>query len=310
MLLPILAGVIGLLTGCVYAAVVNRFLAGTREDVHTGALTGSRYRPHSGCRICGARRHGLSALPVLGHLLARGPCPACGTSLPSASLLLPVASCLWAAAVAVHVLPVAVHVLSVAVHVLPVAATGAGIGSGAATELGPLPVFSAEAATALARWLGLMAVGAILLMASAIDMECYLLPNVLTLPGAVLAFIVSVLPMGMAPEQALLGSATGAGLLWLMQRAYRLLGTEGVGTGDVKLMLMLGALSGLGGLPVLFTVAAVSALLFHACNRLAHLLHLAAATRPVRRMIPFGPFLSLGGMVQVLWGERIAAWLS
>lgn len=303
MLLPILAGVIGLLAGCVYAAVVNRFLAGTREDVHTGALTGSRYRPHSGCRICGARRHGLSALPVPGHLLARGRCPACGTSLPSASLLLPVASCLWAAAVAVHVLPVSVHVL-------PVAATGAGIGSGAATELGPLPVFSAEAATALARWLGLMAVGAILLMASAIDMECYLLPDVLTLPGAVLAFIVSVLPMGMAPEQALLGSATGAGLLWLMQRAYRLLGTEGVGTGDIKLMLMLGALSGLGGLPVLFTVAAVCALLFHACSRLARLLHLAAATRPVRRMIPFGPFLSLGGMVQVLWGERLAAWLS
>jgi len=303
MLLPILAGVIGLLTGCVYAAVVNRFLAGTQEDVRTGALTGSRYRPHSGCRICGARRHGFYALPVLGHLLARGRCPACGTSLPSASLLLPVASCLWAAAVAVHVLPVAVHVLSVA-------ATGAGIGSGAATELGPLPVFSAEAATALARWLGLMAVGAILLMASAIDMECYLLPDVLTLPGAVLAFIVSVLPMGMAPEQALLGSTTGAGLLWLMQRAYRLMGTEGVGTGDIKLMLMLGALSGLSGLPVLFTVAAVSALLFHACSRLARLLHLAAATRPVRRMIPFGPFLSLGGMVQVLWGERITAWLS
>lgn len=296
MLLPILAGVIGLLAGCVYAAVVNRFLAGSREDMHTGALTGSRYRPHSGCRICDARLHGFYALPVLGHLLARGRCPACGTLLPSASLLLPVASCLWAAAVAVHV--------------LPVAATGAGIGSGAATELGPLPVFSAEAATALARWLGLMAVGAILLMASAIDMECYLLPNVLTLPGAVLAFIVSVLPMGMAPEQALLGSATGAGLLWLMQRAYRLLGTEGVGTGDIKLMLMLGALSGLGGLPVLFTVAAVSALLFHACSRLARLLHLAAATRPVRRMIPFGPFLSLGGMVQVLWGERLAAWLS
>ncbi|GFM38210.1 prepilin peptidase [Desulfovibrio psychrotolerans] len=296
MLLPILAGVIGLLTGCMYAAVVNRFLAGTREDAHAGALTGSRYRPHSGCRACRARRHGRYALPVLGYLLARGRCPACGTSLPSANLLLPVASCLWAVAAAVQV--------------LPVAAPGSGIGSGVATALGPLPGFSAEMGTALAQWLGLMAVGAILLMASAIDMECYLLPDVLTLPGAVFAFIVSVLPMGMAPEQALLGSVTGAGLLWLMQRAYRLLGTEGVGTGDVKLMLMLGALSGLAGLPVLFTVAAVSALLFHACASLARLLHLAAAARPVRRMIPFGPFLSLGGMVQVLWGERLAAWLS
>ena len=150
-----------------------------------------------------------------------------------------------------------------------------------------------------------MAEGGILIVASSIDVERYLLPDMLTLPGAGVAIAASMLVMGMSPVQVLGGSAVGGGLFWLLQRGYRMItGTVGIGTGDVKLMLMLGAMSGLAGLPVLITVAAVAALLVHA------LVSLLGGRYALHAMIPFGPFLSFGGMVQVLWGGQIEIMLS
>ncbi|UZP66394.1 A24 family peptidase [Desulfovibrio mangrovi] len=164
----------------------------------------------------------------------------------------------------------------------------------AAMEYGPSP-----------QWVVLMAEGGILIVASSIDVERYLLPDILTLPGAGIAIAVSMLVMGMSPLQVLGGSMAGAGLFWLLQRAYRMVsGMQGIGTGDVKLMLMLGAMCGLEGLPVLITVAGVAALLVHA------LVSLLGRRYAVHAMIPFGPFLSFGGMVQVLWGGQITRMLS
>lgn len=156
-----------------------------------------------------------------------------------------------------------------------------------------------------AQWVVFMALGGILIIASAIDVECYLLPDILTLPGAGVAMVASLLVLEHSPVDAVSGSLVGAGLFWLLQRGYRALcGAEGIGTGDVKLMLMLGAMCGLQGLPVLITVAGVAALLVHlACMVLGR-------KYALRGMIPFGPFLSLGGMAQVLWGDAITQMLS
>jgi leader peptidase (prepilin peptidase)/N-methyltransferase len=166
--------------------------------------------------------------------------------------------------------------------------------AGAAVQFGPS-----------AQWVVLMAEGGILIVASSIDVERYLLPDILTLPGAGVAIAASMLVMGMSPVQVLGGSVAGGGLFWLLQRGYLMIsGSVGIGTGDVKLMLMLGAMSGLAGLPVLITVAAVSALLVHA------LVSLLGRRYALHAMIPFGPFLSFGGMVQVLWGGQIERMLT
>ena len=58
---------------------------------------------------------------------------------------------------------------------------------------------------------------------------------------------------------ALLGAAVGSGLLWLVSEAYfRLRGREGMGLGDVKMMLMAGAF--LGAKRTLLTILAGSLL--------------------------------------------------
>lgn len=145
-------------------------------------------------------------------------------------------------------------------------------------------------------WLGIMAVGGVFIIASSIDLKVLLLPDVLTLPGAVLALGVSTLALDLPWQDALMGAAAGAGSFWLLQNGYRLLrGQEGLGGGDVKLMLMIGALVGWQALPLVVLVAALSALV---PGIMAAVMARGSGKPP---LIPFGPFLSLGAMVQVMY---------
>ena len=98
------------------------------------------------------------------------------------------------------------------------------------------------------------------------DLRERILPDVVNYTGLALGFILSLFTLptdGTAlwiarhlfafppPAQvlslldALIGSALGSGLLWFVSEAYfRLRGREGMGLGDVKMMLMAGAFLG------------------------------------------------------------------
>lgn len=146
-------------------------------------------------------------------------------------------------------------------------------------------------------WLVYMAVGGLLIIMSFIDFAEYILPDIFTLPGAVLAFGGIVFLVGMPWQDSLLGAIIGAGSFWLLQQGYYLIRrVEGLGTGDIKLMLLLGALVGWQGLPMLIFLAAFTALAA-SLGYMAKNAHQGMQTR-----IPFGPFLSLGAMLQILYG--------
>lgn len=148
-----------------------------------------------------------------------------------------------------------------------------------------------------------MVIGGILIVASFIDLELYILPDILTLPGAGIAlagayFILRPILGGPTLTDSLIGAAAGAGVFWLLQQFYRKLkGIEGLGTGDIKLMLLLGGLLGWQALPVVVTASAVTALV----ASLYYLLRPGSAA--LQTMVPFGPFLSLGGMLYILFGR-------
>ena len=130
-------------------------------------------------------------------------------------------------------------------------------------------------------------------------------PDGITLGGTVLAVPAAIFALGMDWTDALLGGLVGGGTFLAVLLVFkRLRGVDGMGFGDVKLMLMLGVLCGPLGLPLITLVAGVSALaafLLIAC--------LMPREAPLREMpIPFGPFLSLGAFVHILAGQEILDW--
>ena len=151
-------------------------------------------------------------------------------------------------------------------------------------------------------WLVLMIFAGMLIVASFIDFSIYILPDGITLTGAALAWPAAVFVLGVPWLDSLLGALIGAGFFWLLQIFYRRFrGIEGMGTGDIKLMLMLGALTGWPLLPFTVLAAALTSL----C---ASLYYLARDRQGMQTAVPFGPFLSLGAMLAVLYGDDVMRW--
>lgn len=101
---------------------------------------------------------------------------------------------------------------------------------------------------------------------------------------------------------ALLGGALGSGLLWFVSEAYfRLRGREGMGLGDVKMMLMAGAF--LGAKRTLLTILAGSLL-----GSVLGLAIIAAKRKDSDYELPFGTFLGAGALLVVFFGTPVVNW--
>ncbi|SIN99090.1 prepilin peptidase [Halodesulfovibrio marinisediminis] len=163
-------------------------------------------------------------------------------------------------------------------------------------------VLAALHASSPAEWGALMIIGGICLVASAIDLQTFLLPDVLTYPGAVVILAASyagVLHIDFI--QSLLGAFIGAFALWAVAALYKLIRKiDGMGFGDVKFMLMLGALTGLDHLSIFVLIASLCALLFS-------IISLRKKVGISTTYIPFGPFLASGALLTYLYGNQIAA---
>ncbi|MEG2005628.1 MAG: A24 family peptidase, partial [Bilophila sp.] len=120
-----------------------------------------------------------------------------------------------------------------------------------------------------------------LLLLSAIDCERLLLPDMLTLPGAVLAVLMCS-GQGLPLVDSLLGASVGGVGFWFLARSF----PRCLGLGDAKLMLLLGALCGVRGVPMIVAIGS-------ACG-------LAFALSTGRKRVPFGPCLNLGAYCHML----------
>ncbi len=132
----------------------------------------------------------------------------------------------------------------------------------------------------------------VLVALSAIDLEHRILPDRLTLPSTL---IVLAAQTALDPSVEWTLGALGAALfLFLAVVAY----PAGMGMGDVKLALLLGAALG-RHVPVALMVGMLAALV----PALGVLARHGAAGR--KMAIPFGPFLAFGGVVALFAGDRL-----
>jgi leader peptidase (prepilin peptidase)/N-methyltransferase len=135
----------------------------------------------------------------------------------------------------------------------------------------------------------------VLVAISAIDLEHRIVPNRIVLPSFAVVLVAQT-AIDPSPEW-LLGALAGSGFLLVAA----LLHPRGMGMGDVKLALLLGAM--LGRLVAVGLMLGLLAALVPAAVLAAR-----HGTRARKMSLPLAPFLSLGAVVALFVGEPILDW--
>ena len=279
--------------------------------------------PGSHCMRCGKPIRWYHNLPVLSYFLLRGKCASCGAPFSFryaavellAAFLFLLVLCLAPPAGASP--PLAMRPL-----LLPVAEDGAA----AWRAFGQVPVF----------WTFVSG----LVVATFVDLDHLIIPDSVTIGGAIAGCLFSALVpevqtrVALVPDafgealrpallaagswrEGLLAAATGAAAgsvplylvraagTWWFRRRGRIGADEfAMGLGDIKFIAALGAFLGWQG--ALFCIGGGAFLGVAAALPL-----LALGKRTLLDKIPFGPYLALAGLLWLLWGPRlVGAWLA
>ncbi len=129
-----------------------------------------------------------------------------------------------------------------------------------------------------------------LLALALIDMDTYLLPDLLTLPLIWAGLLINLNTRFTPLPNAVIGALTGYLILWLVSWMVRLLcGKDGIGYGDFKLLAALGAWFGWMALPQILLVATTTGTLFIFIGMTNDYLK-------KEQYLPFGPFLAAAGI--------------
>ncbi|MFQ5681806.1 MAG: prepilin peptidase [Candidatus Binatia bacterium] len=149
---------------------------------------------------------------------------------------------------------------------------------------------------------------AALIVISFVDLAVRIVPDVISLPGIGLGFLLSIVsylwsldPRAVIPSplSSVLGIVVGGGILILTAWAYEFFsGVEGMGGGDIKLLAMIGAFLGWPSVPVaLFagslvgSIVGVGFMVVKGFDR--------------KTALPFAPSLCLGALIYLFFGKEL-----
>ena len=211
--------------------------------------------PGSHCPNCGAHIHFWQNIPVISYLLQRGRCTNCGIKISVRYLL--------------------VELLCGALSILVVLRY-------------PEPW---QLLFALLLTWGLLAM-------IFIDAEQQLLPDAITLPFMWLGIIAAYIGNGLfvSLETSVMGAIVGYLSLWSVYWVFRLIiGKEGMGYGDFKLLALLLAWQGFTLLPFILFFSSIMGLLFAGIRRIGYGVPMA-----------YGPYLAIAGWLTFMYGGQIA----
>ncbi len=135
-----------------------------------------------------------------------------------------------------------------------------------------------------------------------IDLDHQIIPDLISLPGIGIGFVLSFIGYLIPIKESIIGILLGGGSLFIVAAVYQtLMKREGMGGGDVKLLAMIGAW--LGWKAVLFTLffASFSGSLIGGAIMLAK-------KEGGKYAIPFGPFLAFSALAYIFFGEKLIGW--
>jgi leader peptidase (prepilin peptidase)/N-methyltransferase len=228
--------------------------------------------PPSHCSACDKRLGWADLIPVFSYILLRGRCRYCGAKIPLRMTLVE-------------------------------AGTGLLFGFffvryGLSAEL---PIAMAYAAT--------------FIVLSLIDLDHQLILNVIVYPSVPLALGLSLLvsPSRMLaaggvdfaapsflPTSGIAQAAIGAAIGLVFFSLVIIVSRGGMGWGDAKLAALIGAMTGYLIPLAIFLAVVIGGLLA--------VFLLVSKLKKRKEGIPFGPYLAIGAMITLLWGNSIAGW--
>ncbi len=145
-----------------------------------------------------------------------------------------------------------------------------------------------------------------LIVASFIDIDIREIPDEISLGGIVIGLILSIIfPQlqetslrHLAVFRSFLGILAGGGGIYITGLiGNAIFRKESMGGGDVKLMAMVGAFIGWK----------LALLTFFIAPFFGAAVGIVLKIRKGESLIPYGPFLSLGALISIIWGEEIIA---
>jgi leader peptidase (prepilin peptidase)/N-methyltransferase len=129
------------------------------------------------------------------------------------------------------------------------------------------------------------------------DLELRIIPNKIVLAGSIAAVALLAIgdPDSLAPHAA--SAAIAGGLMFVIALAY----PRGMGMGDAKLVAMIGLFIGRAVAPATLIGFALGAIV-----GVAMIARQGSAAR--KQAIPFGPFLAVGGVIGLWFGDDMVQW--
>lgn len=246
-------------------AIIGSFL---NVVIHRYPREESIVFPGSHCPHCNVAIRWYDNIPILSFLILRGRCRACGEGIAWRYPLVELANALFYLATFLYT--------------------------------GPTIAF--------------LIVAAIISMTIAliyIDADIQILPNVIDLPGIAFGLGAGALGLGIVHPSLMLadslidslfGALLGAAIVWAIIGAYWLVRrAEGMGRGDVKMLAMIGAVTGWRSVAGVLMLASVT-------GTLISLPLVIRSGRGMRTAIPFGVFLGIGFLSVLFFGHAMADW--
>ncbi|MGD2088430.1 MAG: prepilin peptidase [Candidatus Aminicenantes bacterium] len=132
-----------------------------------------------------------------------------------------------------------------------------------------------------------------------IDLKHMILPLEITIGGAVVFLLYSFFNPVISVFNAF-GSALGAALVFAAIYYFylKVRNIEGLGQGDIWMMLLLGSFLGINKLVIAVLLASFSGLI-------VGMLFIIFKKKDLKLALPFGTFLSLGSYISLFWGNEI-----
>lgn len=149
---------------------------------------------------------------------------------------------------------------------------------------------------------GLIFISALLIIIRT-DLEFMLISEATTLFLIPIGFLFSYLnATWITLPMAIAGSIAGYAILWFINKIFYLLRKkDGLGTGDMDLLAMVGAFTGLLGVWLSILIGSITASIVG--------IILVCIKREYQIKIPFGPFLAIGAILSFLFNNQLLKYL-